>query len=123
MRPARPDLLPADLCLGRGLTVEWDKGMLAKVTQSGLKREFRRPLSWRQIMASCLLCGASFSPQVPGWGDAACGDCIATHIEMALTGRLPLSERKPLRRAGVIAAGSDVPFTVSEPEEQGFRAA
>lgn len=74
-------------------------------------------------MASCLFCGASFSPQVPGWGDAVCGDCIATRIELALMGGLSMSDRKPLRRASADAAGSDASSTVSETEEQRFRAA
>ena len=74
-------------------------------------------------MASCLLCGASFSAQVPGWGDAICGDCIAAHIEMALMEDLSTLERKPLRRASANAAESDVPSTRSKPQEQGSRAA
>ena len=74
-------------------------------------------------MASCLLCSASFSQQFPGWGDAVCGDCIATHIELALMGGLSMSDRKPLRRASADAAASDAPSTASESEEQRFRAA
>ena len=74
-------------------------------------------------MASRLLCGASFSPQVPGRGDAACGNRIANQTELALMGGLSMSERKPLRRASENAAGSDVSSTLSEPDEQRSRAA
>jgi hypothetical protein len=65
-------------------------------------------------MPTCLLCGASFSPQVPGWGNAVCGNCIAAQIELALMGGLSLTDRKPLRRAsGDTAIGAAAPDTSS----------
>ena len=78
-------------------------------------------------MATCLLCGASFSPQVPGWGNAVCGNCIAAQIELALMGGLSLTDRKPLRRASgdtaVGAAAPDTSSTATERDSQGHRGA
>jgi len=74
-------------------------------------------------MASCFFCGASFTPQVPGWSDVACGDCIATQIELALTGGLAMSDRKPLRRASGSTAAADESLTASGAEMQESRAA
>ena len=74
-------------------------------------------------MATCLSCGASFSPQVPGWGDVVCGNCIAAQIELALMGGLSLTDRKPLRRASFDAAALDTSSTASEPESEGHRTA
>jgi hypothetical protein len=57
-------------------------------------------------MATCDWCGASFSPQVPGWG-TTCGGCIANALEISLMGTLPTGERKPMRRASGDASSVD----------------
>ena len=48
-------------------------------------------------MPKCIECGDEFYPTASGWD--ACGDCLASKIELALLRELQLGPRKPMRRA------------------------
>ncbi len=50
-------------------------------------------------MSQCEQCGAAFYSASASWGDRACGDCLASQIELGLMQHALGSQRKPMRRS------------------------